>query len=179
MKGDNMLHKFYSYKTSTRRRISKAFAEAAACLLAVTVSISTISNRATSTSASPAVMVNASTGTAPGTAIPDPQSPYIYWTFGEIRRGDCTLSPGGTFYLYADGSTRWVCDLRSSDSGDEWDGHFEITNANGQVLAATPSYHFDISLQNVTRHWDDSRGSNASLAVAYAQARGINFFCSC
>jgi hypothetical protein len=108
-----------------------------------------------------------------------PQGPYIYWTFGELRRGDCTIAPGATFYLYADGSTRWVCDLRSSDSGDEWDGHFEITNASGQVLVATPNYHFDISQENVTRHWEDSRGPNASLAAAYSQAGRISFFCSC
>ena len=108
-----------------------------------------------------------------------PQVPYIYWSWGEIRRGDCTIAPGAVLQLFADGSTRWKCDLRSSDSGDEWDGRFEITNANGQVLAATPNYHFDISQENVTRHWEEFRGPNASLAAAYPNARGINFFCSC
>ena len=72
-----------------------------------------------------------------------------------------------------------MCDLRSSDSGDEWDGRFEIKNANGQVLAATPGYHFDISNDNVTKHWDESRGPNASLAAAFPTASTINYICSC
>jgi len=116
---------------------------------------------------------------ASNTGTLEPQGPYIYWTFGQISRGDCTIAPGSTFYLYANGATRWVCDLRSSDSGDEWDGRFDITNINGQVLASTPNYHFDISQDNVTKHWDESRGPNASLAAAYSQARGISFVCSC
>lgn len=107
------------------------------------------------------------------------QVPYVYWTWGEIRRGDCTISPGSVFYLYANGVSRWVCDLRSSDSGDEWDGRFEIKNANGQVLAATPNYHFDISQDNVTKHWDESRGANPSLAAAYPNASSVIFNCSC
>lgn len=110
---------------------------------------------------------------------PSSQIPFLQWSFGEIRRGDCTMAPGATLYLYANGATRWICDLRSSDSGDEWDGRFEIKNQSDQVLAATPNYHFDISQENVTRHWDEFRGPNASLAAAYPHARGISFFCSC
>lgn len=107
------------------------------------------------------------------------QVPFISWTWGEVQRGDCTIAPGAVFQLFADGSTRWKCDLRSSDSGDEWDGRFEILNQNGQVLAVTPGYHFDISQENVTRHWEEFRGSNSSLAAAYASARSVTFYCSC
>jgi hypothetical protein len=83
------------------------------------------------------------------------------------------------FQLFADGSTRWKCDIRSSDSGDEWDGRIEILNQSGQVLAVTPGYHFDISNENVTKHWEEVRGPNGSLAAAYPNARSLNLFCSC
>src|SRR5437764_13913676 len=59
------------------------------------------------------------------------------WTWGQVRRGDCTIDAGATFTLFSDGSTQWICDISSTDSGDEWDGFFRITNASGVVLFDT------------------------------------------
>lgn len=104
---------------------------------------------------------------------------YVYWTFsGDIRRGDCTIRSGATFYLYQDGSTRWVCDISSSDSGDEWDGDFVCTNAGG-VQLWSDHYHFDISDEGVWKRWDESRGPNGNRAASFGEARGLTFFCSC
>ena len=163
---------------SNRRSFVKGLAGAATCLIGLAL----VSKRTRGFPPQKTLVglgKSSANATAWNAGALDPQLPYIYWTFGQISRGDCTIAPGSTFYLYANGATRWVCDLRSSDSGDEWDGRFDITNISGQVLASTPNYHFDISQDNVTRHWDESRGPNASLAAAYSQARGISFVCSC
>lgn len=101
------------------------------------------------------------------------------WSFGEIRQGDCTIAPGATFTLFSDGSTHWKCTISSSDSGDEWRGRFDITNAQGNVLATTPGYHFDISVENQSRNWDERRGGNAALSNAFPGAHGISFHCEC
>lgn len=160
---------------SSRRRLVKGLASAAKCVASLVLVFTMTTGFAAGIDLT---SDNSSVEDAKATNA-EPQVPYVYWTFGEIRRGDCTIAPGGTLYLYANGVTRWVCDLRSSDSGDEWDGRFEIRNSNGQVLASTPGYHFDISQENVTRHWDESRGPNPSLAAAYPQAWTISFICSC
>jgi len=102
-----------------------------------------------------------------------------YWTWGEIRRGDCTIDGGATFTLFSDGSTTWVCDISSSDSGDEWDGAFRVTNAAGVVLFDTGGYHFDISEENVKKRWNEFRGPNGQLAAAFNEAYGNSFTCSC
>jgi len=101
------------------------------------------------------------------------------WTFGEIKRGDCTIAPGGTFTLFSNGAQRWTCNVSSTDTGDEWDGRFEIFNAQGQSLGFTPNFHFDISVSNQSRHWDQSNGPNQAMAAAFSQAHGISFHCSC
>ncbi len=101
------------------------------------------------------------------------------WTFGEIKRGDCTIAPGGTFTLFSDGSQRWTCNISSTDTGDEWDGHFEVFNAQGQSLASSPNFHFDISVSNQSRHWDQSNGPNSALSAAFGPAQGLTFHCSC
>ena len=102
-----------------------------------------------------------------------------FWTWGEIRRGDCTIHAVATFTLFSDGSTLWVCDISSSDSGDEWDGVFRVTNAAGVVLFDTGRYHFDISEQNVTKRWNEFRGPNGQFAAAFNEAQGNSFTCSC
>jgi len=164
-----------SNSVPSRRNFVKSMASATACMFGLAMASRT---RAFSSGKSFGVA-----GSNPGSGTENTEAgqqiPYISWPFGEIRRGDCTIAPGAVFYLYANGASRWVCDLRSSDSGDEWDGHFEIKNGNGQVLAATPNYHFDISQDNVSRHWDESRGPNSSLAAAYPNAGTISFQCSC
>ncbi len=101
------------------------------------------------------------------------------WTFGEISRGDCKINAGAQFTLFADGSTSWVCDISSSDSGDEWDGSFRISNAGDVVLFDTGGYHFDISEGGVTKRWNEVRGANPNFAVAFNEAQGIRFFCDC
>lgn len=101
------------------------------------------------------------------------------WAWGEIRRGDCTVYAGATFTLFSDGSTHWICDISSTDSGDEWDGAFRVTNAGGVVLFDTGRYHFDISESNVKKKWNEYRGPNAHFAQSFNEARGNSFFCSC
>jgi hypothetical protein len=170
--GQVMMRK--SALNSGRRNFVKAFAGGAASLMG----LSMISNLRVFGSRR-RFGVTASNPANGAERVGAQQVPYIYWTWGEIKRGDCTVAPGAVFYLFANGASRWICDLRSSDSGDEWDGRFEIKNLNGQVLAATPNYHFDISQENVSRHWDESRGPNSSLAAAYPNAKSISFDCSC
>lgn len=101
------------------------------------------------------------------------------WTFGEIKRGDCTIAPGGTFTLFSNGAQRWTCNVSSTDTGDEWDGRFEIFNAQGQSLGFTPNFHFDISVSNQSRHWDQTNSPNQALAAAFGSAHGVSFHCSC
>lgn len=101
------------------------------------------------------------------------------WTWGQIRRGDCTIDAGATFTLFSDGSTHWVCDISSTDSGDEWDGRFRVTNAGGVVLFDTSPYHFDISESNVKKRWNEHRGPNAQFAQSFNEAQGNSFFCTC
>jgi hypothetical protein len=101
------------------------------------------------------------------------------WTWNVIRRGDCTIEAGARFTLYSDGSTRWVCDISSTDSGDEWDGRFRITNAGGTVLFDTDRYHFDISQANVKKRWDEPRGPRDDFARQFNEAQGNSFFCNC
>lgn len=102
-----------------------------------------------------------------------------FWTWGQIRRGDCTIDAGATFTLFSDGSTSWVCDISSTDSGDERDGFFRVTNAGGVVLFDTSRYHFDISEANVKKRWNEFRGPNAHFAQAFNEASGNSFSCSC
>lgn len=101
------------------------------------------------------------------------------WTWGAIRRGDCTIEAGARFTLYSDGSTHWVCDISSTDSGDEWDGSFRITNAGGTVLFDTGRYHFDISQANVKKRWDEPRGPRDDFARQFNEAQVNSFSCSC
>jgi hypothetical protein len=101
------------------------------------------------------------------------------WVWGQIRRGDCTIDAGATFTLFSDGSTSWVCDISSTDSGDEWDGFFRVTNAAGVVLFDTGRYHFDISEANVKKRWNEFRGPNGQFAQAFNEARGNSFACNC
>jgi hypothetical protein len=101
------------------------------------------------------------------------------WTWTEIRRGDCTIDAGATFILFSDGSTNWTCNISSTDSGDEWDGRFRITNASGVVLFDTAPYHFDISESNVKKRWNENRGPNGQFAQAFNEAHGNGFSCSC
>lgn len=102
-----------------------------------------------------------------------------FWTWGQIRRGHCTIDAGATFTLFSDGSTIWVCDISSTDSGDEWDGFFRVTNAGSVVLFDTSRYHFDISESNVKKRWSEFRGPNAQFAQAFNEAQGNSFSCSC
>ena len=102
-----------------------------------------------------------------------------FWTWSEIRRGDCTIDAGATFTLFSDGSTLWVCDISSTDSGDEWDGGFRVTNAAGVVLFDTGGYHFNISDENVKKRWNEFRGPNGQFAQAFNEAQGNSFTCSC
>jgi hypothetical protein len=101
-----------------------------------------------------------------------------YWTFNQIDRGDCTIFPGGVFTLYADGSTNWRCDIKSTDSGDEWDGDF-ISENQGHTQLWSDHYHFDISDENQVKRWDDSRGPNAARANAFQEAYWLSFRCDC
>lgn len=103
----------------------------------------------------------------------------ITWTFpSEIKRGDCTINAGAQFTLYENGATNWRCDIRSSDSGDEWDGDMRcLNNANTQLWS--DHYHFDISDENVTKRWDESRGANEARANSFNEAARISFSCSC
>ena len=101
------------------------------------------------------------------------------WSWGQIRRGDCTIDAGATFTLFSDGSTHWICDISSTDSGDEWDGAFRITNGAGVVLFDTSPYHFDISDANVKKRWNEFRGANGHFAQAFNEAQGNSFTCSC
>jgi hypothetical protein len=102
-----------------------------------------------------------------------------FWTWSQIRRGDCTIDSGATFTLFSDGSTSWVCDISSIDSGDEWDGSFRVTNAGGVVLFDTGRYHFDISDANVKKRWNEFRGPNAQFAQSFNEAQGNSFSCDC
>ena len=101
------------------------------------------------------------------------------WTWAAIRRGDCTIENGARFTLFSDGSTHWVCDISSTDSGDEWDGSFTVTNAAGTVLFQTARYHFDIRDKNVRKRWDEPRGPRADFARAFNEAQGNSFSCNC
>lgn len=101
------------------------------------------------------------------------------FSWGEIRRGDCTIDAGATFTLYSDGSSNWKCDISSTDSGDEWDGFFRVENAGGVVLAEVGNYHFNISDSNTKKRWNESRGPNGTLAGAFAEAARMSFFCDC
>jgi hypothetical protein len=101
------------------------------------------------------------------------------WTWGKIERGDCDINAGATFTLFSDGSTHWVCDIRSDDSGDEWDGFFRVKNLAGVVLFDTGRYHFDISEENVTKRWNEFRGQDANFAAAFNEAQINDFHCSC
>ncbi len=103
---------------------------------------------------------------------------YKFWTFGQIDRGDCTIFPGGTFTLYQDGSTNWRCDIKSSDSGDEWDGDFHCEN-QGHTHLWSDHYHFDISVENQVRRWDESRGPDSTRSNTYPEAHWLSFACSC
>jgi hypothetical protein len=100
------------------------------------------------------------------------------WTWGEIRRGDCAIDAGARFTLFSDGSTNWICDISSTDSGDEWDGTFHITNSGGVELF-TSHYHFDISDGNVKKRWNENRGPNGQFAQSFNEAQGNSFACSC
>ena len=101
------------------------------------------------------------------------------WTWGKIERGDCDINQGATFTLFSDGSTHWVCDIRSDDSGDEWDGFFRVKNSAGVVLFDTGRYHFDISEKNVTKRWNELRGPDGNFAAAFNEAQSNDFLCSC
>lgn len=101
------------------------------------------------------------------------------WTWGEIRRGDCTIDAGATFTLFSDGSTNWTCDISSTDSGDEWDGSFRVSNAASVVLFDTGPYHFDISDSNVKKRWNENRGPNGQFAQSFNEAQGNSFSCNC
>lgn len=101
------------------------------------------------------------------------------WSFDAIQRGDCRIEAGATFTLFSDGSTLWVCDISSGDSGDEWDGFFRITSAGGVVLFDTGNYHFDISEKDVKKRWNDHRGANGTYAQHFNEATSIAFHCSC
>ena len=98
---------------------------------------------------------------------------------GEIRRGDCTIDAGATFTLFSDGSTNWTCDISSTDSGDEWDGSFRVSNAASVVLFDTGPYHFDISDSNVKKRWNENRGPNGQFAQSFNEAQGNSFSCNC
>jgi hypothetical protein len=101
------------------------------------------------------------------------------WTWGAIGRGDCTIDAGAAFTLFSDGSTNWTCDISSTDSGDEWDGAFRVTNAAGVVLFDAGPYHFDISESGVKKRWNENRGPNAQFAQSFGEAQGNSFSCSC
>ncbi len=104
---------------------------------------------------------------------------YRTWTFTAIQRGDCLVEAGATFTLIEDGSTVWSCQISSGDHGDEWDGHFDITNGAGELVIRTGTYHFDISDKDTKHQWDDSRGPNSDFASHFAEASTNNFYCSC
>ena len=103
---------------------------------------------------------------------------YKFWTFGQIGRGDCMIFAGAVFTLYQDGTTNWRCDIRSSDSGDEWDGDIICYNA-ANVELWRDHYHFNISDENATKRWDETRGANAARANSFAEASTLNFSCNC
>lgn len=103
---------------------------------------------------------------------------YKFWVFDDIRRGDCIIFKGGTFTLYENGATNWRCDIRSSDSGDEWDGDFVCKNS-GNVVLWQDHYHFDISDEDVTKRWDETRGANQPRANSFNEAYWLSFNCDC
>ena len=157
---------------SPRRGFIKNLLAAGLCLVG-TVKVAALSRRRPSETFVPP---EPAPNTAGSTAAPQVAKS---WTFGEIKRGDCTIAPGGTFTLFSDGSQRWTCNISSTDSGDEWDGHFEVFNAQGQSLVSTPNFHFDISVSNQSRHWDQANGPNSALSAAFGPANGLTFHCSC
>jgi hypothetical protein len=85
----------------------------------------------------------------------------LVFNFGEIRRGDCTIT-NGVFRFYENGATLWECTIFSADSGDEWWSSFsggELGyDGNPETLdkflfAVAFPYHFDIRDANTPKFW--------------------------
>ncbi|ANI90238.1 hypothetical protein A9P82_13625 [Arachidicoccus ginsenosidimutans] len=104
--------------------------------------------------------------------------PHKSFAFQEIRKGDCTIFSGATFTLYANGAINWRCNIKSSDSGDEWDGYIICYNANNVELWRE-HFHFDIHDGNVIKRWDETRKPDTKKAHSFNEANRIVFTCNC
>jgi|GEM_PF-3675809 len=125
-------------------------------------------------------MENATTAEKLKEVNPDDLHPsYKPFSFAAwIHRGDCSILPGAQFKLYENGTTNWLCEIKSEDSGDEWDGYIVCTNANKLELWRD-HYHFNINDGGVTKRWDETRGPDLGKAHSYAEAFSISFVCNC
>ncbi len=97
--------------------------------------------------------------------------PYYYWTFGEMRSGDCVMYAGATLKYFADGSITWVSDLSSSDTGDEWEMALGPTRAPRDPLFDL-YFWYDIKDANTVKHWEQVRPPNPTYANVFSQADG-------
>jgi hypothetical protein len=82
------------------------------------------------------------------------------WTLSPRSPGDCDLK-NGVLTLNPDGSWSFTCQVRSDDTGDEYDITFYLEDEDGNTLE-TISSHFDISVANTWRTWSDSGSYDTS-----------------
>jgi hypothetical protein len=114
--------------------------------------------------------------------------------FSSLDVHDCHIA-NGEFRFYENGATSWECDISSTDSGDEWDGHFSggLAGYDGKIgtmglalFHVSPSFHFNISDKNVVKHWGQgSDGVNNVYATGsgpsdvMARLARVVFECNC
>ncbi len=115
---------------------------------------------------------------------------YKAFQFAEIKRGSCTIV-NGEFRFYAVGYTAFVCDIMSSDSGDEWNGNFtggdaSYEGSDGLLFAANRDFHFDISTKNEWKHWsqgynpeDNTYYGGVGSQDTYDRLKRVLFNCDC
>ena len=123
-------------------------------------------------------------------------NPYVRLvTQGPIRRGDCTIAAGAEFRFHLNGVTHWQCNISSTDTGDEWDGHFlgglpgfdsNDLSTYDKFLFASPRFHFDIRDANVVKRWveqhpneQNSYATGIGPVETYQRLAIVWFDCDC
>lgn len=102
------------------------------------------------------------------------------FVWDEVKRGDCTMRTGATMTVFADGSYEWKADVSSTDSNDNWEGHFEWLSSGNALLCRTNDqlmYHMED--ENKWYRWQYTAAPEECRAERFNDIHHVAIVCSC